>query len=134
MSRTPLRGQGSAAEPRTEQYGAMRAVFDTNVLVSALIFGNRLAWLRTAWAAGQVIPIVCPPTADELRRVLRYPKFRLSEGQAEALLLDYLPFAEAAKLPSALPKLPTTCRDRDDLVFLALAAWARIPLVTGDAD
>jgi predicted nucleic acid-binding protein len=33
----------------------VRAVFDTNVVVSALIFGRRLAWLRQAWASGAAI-------------------------------------------------------------------------------
>jgi hypothetical protein len=36
----------------------LRAVFDTNVVVSALVFGGRLRWLRQAWAQCIVIPIV----------------------------------------------------------------------------
>ena len=51
----------------------MRAVFDTNVVISALVFGRRLVWLRHAWAAGSVIPIVCRETVAELLRVLTYP-------------------------------------------------------------
>lgn len=112
----------------------MRAVFDTNVVVSALIFGRRLAWLRNAWAGRQLVPIVCRQTTDELLRVLTYPKFRLSAADRGALLEDYLPHAEIVVLPDPVPELPVTCRDRDDAVFLALAVAASTPLISGDAD
>lgn len=112
----------------------MRAVFDTNVVISALVFGRRLAWLRQAWAAGMVVPVVCRPTADELLRVLAYPKLRLAPGERQALLEDYLPFAEVVALPDPLPDLPVACRDRDDAVFLQLAlASGAEALVSGDA-
>ena len=113
----------------------MRAVFDTNVVVSALVFGRRLAWLCQAWASGRVVPVVCRPTADELLRVLTYPKFRLDAAERRLLLEDYLPFAEVVRLPDPPPALPVVCRDRDDAVFLqlALAAGAEA-LVSGDAD
>lgn len=74
----------------------MRAVFDTNVVISALVFGRRLAWLRRAWASGAVVPVVCRETAAELLRVPSYPKFRLDAMEREILLADYLPFAEVA--------------------------------------
>lgn len=113
----------------------MRAVFDTNVVVSALVFGRRLAWLRQAWASAALVPVVCRPTADELLRVLAYPKFRLDPVERRILLEDYLPFAEVARLPDPLPALPVACRDRDDAVFLQLAFAARVDLlVSGDAD
>lgn len=113
----------------------MRAVFDTNVVVSALVFGRRLAWLRHAWESGRVVPLVCRPTADELLRVLTYPKFRLSPPERQILLADYLPYAEVASLPDPRPDLPLACRDRDDVPFLQLALAARADaLVSGDAD
>jgi predicted nucleic acid-binding protein len=97
-------------------------VFDTNVVVLALIFGRCLRWLRRAWVTGTVIPIVCRETAAELVRVLTYPKFLLDSDERETLLGDYLPFAEVAHLPDELPDLPLACRDRDDdLVVLAAA-------------
>ena len=55
----------------------MRAVLDSNVVLSALVFGRRLFWLRRAWASGAVTPIACRETVTELLRVLAYPKFRL---------------------------------------------------------
>ena len=113
----------------------MRAVFDTNVVISALVFSRRLQWLRQAWRSGAVVPIVCHDTASELLRVLAYPKFRLTAAERDILLGDYLPFAELAEVPEPPPTLPISCRDRDDTVFLQLAiASAADLLVSGDAD
>jgi uncharacterized protein len=112
----------------------VRAVFDTNVVVSALIFGRRLAWLRHTWASGKLTPVVCQETTSELLRVLAYPKFRLDAAERTALLENYLPYAEIVPLPDSLLRLPATCRDRDDLIFLRLSIAAGVPLVTGDAD
>jgi uncharacterized protein len=111
----------------------LRVVFDTNVVVSALLFSaGRLAWLRQVWRRRAAVPLVSRQTTEELLRVLAYPKFRLSPEEQEFLLADYLPFAEAAT-PRAL-RLPT-CRDAADLPFLALAAGAGADvLVTGDDD
>ena len=113
----------------------MRAVFDTNVVLSALVFGRHLFWLRRAWAGGTGTPIVCRETATELLRVLAHPKFRLDGEDRDALLAEYLPFAEAAQLPDPRPELPLACRDRDDAVFLHLARASGAEfLVSGDND
>jgi putative PIN family toxin of toxin-antitoxin system len=113
----------------------MRAVFDTNVVVSALVFSGRLLWLRRAWASGAVVPIVCRETVTELLGVLAYPKFHLSADDREALLADYLPFAEIVVLPDPPPPLPIACRDHDDAIFLQLAIASRADLlVSGDTD
>ena len=112
----------------------MRAVFDTNVVVSSLIFGQRLAWLRLAWTSGSAVPVVCRETTDELLRVLSYPKFRLSTAECRILLEDFLPYAEVAPTPDTTAELPVSLRGRDDAVFLRLALNAGVPLVSGDAD
>jgi uncharacterized protein len=113
----------------------MRPVFDTNVVVSALVFGRHLLWLRRAWASGAVAPIVCRETVAELLRVLAHPKFRLNTSERDILLADYLPFVEIVRLPNPLPDLPAACRDRNDAVFLHLAIAGRADmLINGDAD
>lgn len=113
----------------------MRVVFDTNIVLSALVFGRRLAWLRGAWARGMAIPVICRETTAELLRVLAYPKFQLTPSERDLLLAEYLPFAEAAQLPEPLPVLPVACRDRDNVVFIQLALAAKVDcLVSGDSD
>lgn len=112
-----------------------RVVFDTNVVVSALLFpAGRVAWLRHAWHGQAVVPLVNKLTMQEVYRVLSYPKFALSESDREELLGDYLPFAELVKMPAKLPNLPQ-CRDPHDQKFIELAAVSRADmLVTGDRD
>jgi hypothetical protein len=113
----------------------MRAVFDTNVVLSALVFGGRLRWLRRAWGDGRVTPIVCRETTAESLRVLAYPKFRLDDVARGLLLADYLPFSEVAALPSPWPDVAVACRDRDDAMFLHLAIVSDADfLVSGDTD
>jgi uncharacterized protein len=131
-----MRSPGRGSDPdRIANAPEMRVVCDTNVVVSALVFGRRLRWLRQAWSSGEVIPIVCRETAAELLRVLAYPKFRLSATEREVLLGEYLPFAEVAHLPEPPPELPTACRDHSDAPFLqlALATHAEL-LISGDED
>ena len=113
----------------------MRVVFDTNIVLSALVFGRRLAWLRGAWARGMAIPVICGETTAELLRVLAYPKFQLTPTERDLPLAEYLPFAEAAQLPEPLPMLPIACRNRDDVVFIQLALAVKVDcLVSGDSD
>ncbi len=108
-----------------------RVVLDTNVVVSALLFERgRLSWLRPAWMAGDFRPLVSHATAAELLRVLSYPKFHLADQEIEAVLGDFLPFAEPVEVKEATaPRLP----DPDDRIFLQLAeAGTAEFLVTGD--
>ena len=110
-----------------------RAVCDTNTVVLALLFQQgSLAWMRTAWASGAIVPVVCKETVDELLRVLAYPKFKLSRAAIDDLLGDFLPFADVHALtPATWPD----CRDENDRVFLAFAQQADVDaLITGDRD
>lgn len=110
----------------------MRVVFDTNTVVSALLFANgQLGWLRAHWQSQRVTPLASRDTVDELVRVLAYPKFELQKSEIEALLADYLPFAEAVQV-TADAETPQ-CRDPDDQMFVDLAIQGNADiLVTGD--
>jgi len=112
-----------------------RVLLDTNIVLSALLFNaGRLAWVRHAWQAQRVQPLVCKATVNELMRVLAYPKFELTKADQEALLADFLPYSDVVELPDPWPDLPG-CRDEHDQVFLVLAHAGQADfLVTGDAD
>ena len=120
---------------KTEVARPRRVVLDTNVAVSALVFREgRLAWLREAWAAGRVVPLVSAETLAELVRVLAYPKLKLSEEETKNMLAHYMEHAEAVPEARASVRVPE-CRDPDDRKFLQLAYAAKADaLVTGDAD
>lgn len=110
----------------------LRVVFDTNTVVSALVFEGRLRWLRQAWRNGRLIPLVSRETITELIRVLAYPKFRLSSEEIELLLSDYLPYAEVVDVADG-PEETIRCPDPDDQMFLDLAiAGGADGLVSGD--
>lgn len=112
-----------------------RVVVDTNVVLSALVFGGgRLETLRFAWQGGRYVPLACSHTASELIRVLAYPKFKLSAADQQELLADYLPYCTTVNLPDILPT-SIQCRDANDLPFLHLALAGKADfLVSGDAD
>ena len=112
----------------------LRVVIDTNLVLSALVFGGSTAKLRLAWQSDRFIPLVSKTTIMELIRVLAYPKFKLTQEEQEDLLADYLPFCETVLLPEQLPTIPE-CRDPFDEPFLVLALVGNANyLVTGDRD
>ena len=113
----------------------MRAVLDTNIVVSSLLFANgKLAPIRLAWQADAFAPLASAATIEELIRVLSYPKFRLTAEDRNELLGDYLPYCTTVRMPAKAPKAPS-CRDPWDLPFLQLAAHGKADfLVSGDRD
>ena len=111
-----------------------RVVIDTNILISALVFGGNISKLRLAWQSGSFTPLVSKLTTTELIRVLAYPKFKLMPTEREDLLSDYLLFCESVVIPDILPATPE-CRDPFDVPFLVLALVGEADyLVTGDRD
>jgi len=110
-------------------------VFDTNVVLSALVFSEgSTALLRAVWLRGDCVPLASTTTTKELIHVLAYPKFRLNAATQQELLADYLPYTLVVDIPEPPPVVPD-CRDAFDLPFLYLAtAGLADILVTGDAD
>jgi len=65
-------------------------VLDTNVLVSALFWGGVEATVVGLVEAGMVEGYTCPAIIDELTRVLRYPRFGLTEEEVEDVRNYYI--------------------------------------------
>ncbi len=110
-----------------------RVVFDTNTVVSALVFTHgRLAWLRLHWRQNGCVPLTSRATAEELVRILAYSKFRLSAERSLELQSDYFPYCSRI---DAAERCPILCRDPKDQQFLDLAHCGKADvLVTGDDD
>src|SRR5450830_1485593 len=99
----------------------LRVVLDTNVVLSALVFGGGTAGrLHLGWQQGVFVPLASTATVQELMRVLAYPKFRLSKLEQDELLADYLPHTQAVRIPEPPPPVPK-CRDLLDVPFMHLA-------------
>jgi uncharacterized protein len=116
-----------------EAAAVIRAVLDTNVLVSALLFSGPPSQLVPAWQGGRLCPVVSAEILEEYVRVLAYSKFKLTSSEILSLIEeDVLPFVDTVR---AKPISVPTLRDPDDMKFLACAVSARVHwLVSGDDD
>jgi putative PIN family toxin of toxin-antitoxin system len=72
-----------------------RLVIDTNVVVSALLFGGVPGKLVPLWKSGRIRALASKEMIEEYLRVLTYPKFELSEEEINYLLYqEILPYFE----------------------------------------
>ena len=114
----------------------MRAVVDTNVLLSGLFWRGRPHLLIEQVRAGALTLISSPALLAELAEVMDRPKFRAilarSSTDPERALGELRRLAEIVDPPL----LPTpVSRDPSDDAVLALAAASLADLIiTGDAD
>ncbi|MDF0674004.1 MAG: putative toxin-antitoxin system toxin component, PIN family [Nitrospira sp.] len=111
----------------------IRAVLDTNVLISALLFSGPPSQLVSAWQSSRLRPVVSGPILQEYVRVLAYPQFKLRPVEIRSLIEEeVLPFVETVKvIQSTVPEV----RDPDDAKFITCAAKAGVRwLVSGDDD
>jgi len=72
----------------------MRAVVDTNLIVSAYL-GGVLEGIIVAWKSGKFTLVVSKEIAEEYLEVLRRPKFKIETSEVDdfaALLLDKAEF------------------------------------------
>ena len=107
----------------------MKAVMDTNVLVSALFWRGAPFRCLLAAKAGLYDLVFSEEILVELKRVL-VEKFRLSNDEAEESLSFIRELGQAVKVTE---KLRAVAKDPDDDKFLeaAVSAGAEI-VVTGD--
>jgi putative PIN family toxin of toxin-antitoxin system len=68
-------------------------VFDTNVLVSAIGWRGNEHELYNLCRSGDPRLATSPALLEELRRVLKYPKFAFAETEIEAFITDVLGYA-----------------------------------------
>lgn len=113
-----------------------RVVLDTNVVVSALVFSSPdIHGLRQSWQNELFIPLISKPTAQELLRVLSYPKFQLNEEEKVHLLSEYLPYCTTINVPAWHLESKGICRDPADDIFLTLAVTGKaVAIISGDND
>ena len=111
--------------------GTVKVVVDTNVLVSALLFGGKPGKLMPLWQRGTIRPLASKEIIDEYLRVLTYPKFKLSEEDINFLLYhEILPYFEVIDVhpgPRIIRKDPAD----DKFIRCALAGKAKF-IISGD--
>ena len=112
----------------------MRAIPDTNVLISAILSPRGSpARLVLAWQAGAFELVVSPALLAELARALAYPKIArlVPSVDAEAYVAWIARSAVLAADPVGAPSVRSA--DPDDDYLVALAMVERAVLVSGDA-
>ena len=76
-----------------------RLVIDTNVVVSALLFGGVPGKLVPLWKSGRIRALASKEMIGEYLRVLAYPKFKLSEEEINFLVYhEILPYFEVVRV------------------------------------
>lgn len=107
---------------------ALRAVFDTTVLVSYLLTRRPpiATLIDVHLARAHLVPITAPELLEELNRVLAYPRLQryYTDEQRTRFIALLMSLSEVVDLPETVPPI---CRDPDDDRFIACA-------VAGDAD
>jgi len=111
-----------------------RVVLDANVLISAFLYGGRLARLADLIEAGTLRPCFTTSTFREIETVFQYPKFAhaLTEHSRSAEDIVAAISATAVIVPDP-PEIPRLLRDFPDNFLLACAvATAARTIVSGD--
>lgn len=107
----------------------MKAVLDTNVVISGIFFGGAPGGVLAAWARGEFTVVGSPQILEEYRRVAaelaaQFPAIELTR------ILDLLTI-HAEIIEDRESGVPSFCRDPDDEKFLVCAAAGDALLVTG---
>jgi len=116
-----------------KQEKVKRVVLDTNVLVSALLFRGELSKIVGLWQKGKIIPLISKETFSELRTVLGYPKFSLTQEERDYIIEnEILPYFEIVQV---VKEVKGVCRDPEDDKFISCAISASADyIVSGDKD
>ncbi len=111
--------------------GAVKVVVDTNVVISALLFGGTPGKLISLWQRRVIKPMASKDIIDESLRVLTYPRFKLDEEEINYLLYqEILPFFDIIDAPSGPGVIAEDPAD-DKFIHCALAGDAAY-IITGD--
>jgi putative PIN family toxin of toxin-antitoxin system len=110
---------------------AIRAILDTNILVSALLspFGNP-AKIYRMFLTGRLHLVICEEILLEYDDVLRRPKLHIPAIDADTVITAIRQYAEIVQPMQSVGVMP----DEDDRVFYDTAKAAGAYLVTGNTN
>jgi putative PIN family toxin of toxin-antitoxin system len=109
----------------------IRAVLDTDVVASGLLFQGAASVLPAAWQMRRFAFLVSAALLDEYARVLHYPRFHLTVDRIRYLVEDeLLPFITPVKV-TRTPRVIRADPLDNHLLACAVAGYADV-LVSGD--
>ena len=108
-----------------------RVVIDTNVVVSALLFGGEINKIVSLWQKKKIVLLASKEVIDEYIKVLSYPKFNLAKEEIEYIVKqEILPFIEPINVSTQIKIIKD---DPSDNKFISLAVDGRAQyIVSGD--
>jgi putative PIN family toxin of toxin-antitoxin system len=108
-----------------------RVVIDTNVVISALLFGGEPGELIPLWKSGRIKPLASKEMVEEYLQVVTYPKFGLTPEEINFLLYqEIVPYFEIVK---AKPGRVIVGDDPADDKFIRCAEAGRAKtIISGD--
>ena len=109
----------------------MNIVIDTNVVISAILFGGVPGKLIDLWKNRRIVPLITEEIMTEYIRVLAYPKFNLSEEEINYIIhQEILPFFKVVK---SVPGSSIVKQDPDDDKFIQCAEAGKAKIIlSGD--
>jgi len=111
--------------------GKIKVVIDTNVVISALLFGGTPGELINLWKAGHIVPLASKEIIEEYIRVLAYPKFELSAQEIDYILYqEILPYFEVVASDS-FENIVNADPSDDKFIHCALSGNAEF-IISGD--
>lgn len=111
----------------------VRAVVDTNVVISALLFGGTPGKLIHFWKTGRLLPLASNDIVDEYLRVLAYSKFSLSEEEINYILYqEILPYFETVEVKRKPESVIVKADPADDMFIRCALAGNAALIVSGD--
>jgi len=109
----------------------IRAVIDTNVFISSVLFEGASQQLIDCWKKAKFIFLMSKPILEEYIKVLSYPKFKLSQDEIKEIVEEeLLPFVEVVVIKSSISVIK---EDPFDNIFLSTALEGKADfIVSGD--
>ena len=108
-----------------------RVVIDTNVVVSALLFGGEINKIVSLWQKKKIVLLASKEVMEEYIKVLSYPKFNLAKEEIEYIVKqEILPFIKPINVST---KIKIIKDDPSDNKFISLAVDGHAQyIVSGD--
>ncbi len=109
----------------------LKVVLDTNVLISAILFGGKPRQILEKTIRGEIRLCISEPILDEFRGVLQRPKFDFSPEMIEVILTE---LTRVADFVNPSKRIGVVLEDPEDNRVLECAVEAEANyIVTGDS-
>ncbi len=108
----------------------LRVVLNTNVLISAILFGGKPRQILEKAISGEIQLCISESVLEELKGVLRRPKFSYSPEAVQVILAELINISD---FTNPLKRLHVVSEDPEDDRILECAVEARADyIISGD--